>query len=314
MSKSITQDVRYRQAVVEYAMKHGVIASAIRYKRNRQYVYRWLRRYDGTLESLKEKSRRPHSHKNQHTVEELKIIRNYRRRNPHAGLVVLWVKLMQNGYRRSISGLYKVLRREGLTAVKPPNPKYIPKPYEQMQYPGQRVQVDVKYVPTACIVGQPEGTKWYQYTAIDEYSRFRYIAAFEESNTYTSTVFLNQMLKAFPFDVECVQTDNGFEFTKCFGKSKKATLSMFEKRLAELGIEHRRIRPFTPRHNGKVERSHRKDNEYFYAVTKFHSFEDFKNQLYWHSRRYNSFPMRPLKWISPKQTLWNYLVDGVTYV
>lgn len=89
---------------------------------------------------------------------------------------------------------------------------------------------------------------------------------------------------------------------------------MFERRLEELGIEHRKIRPFTPRHNGKVERSHRKDNEYFYATHTFFSFEDFKNQLKIHNRKYNDFPMRPLGWLSPKETLFNFLLLGVTYV
>lgn len=89
---------------------------------------------------------------------------------------------------------------------------------------------------------------------------------------------------------------------------------MFEKRLARLGIKHKKIRPFTPRHNGKVERSHRKDNEYFYAVKTFNSFKDFKVQLYWHNYRYNRFPMRPLGWKSPLTTLMDYLQDGLTYV
>lgn len=123
------------------------------------------------------------------------------------------------------------------------------------------------------------------------------------------------MLRAFPFPVECVQTDNGSEFTKRFTSSRNApTLTLFEKRLAEYGITHKLIRPFTPRHNGKVERSHRKDNEYFYATHKFYSFDDFKAQLKVHSRKYNEFPMRPLGWKSPKETLFNFLVDGVTYV
>lgn len=65
-------------------------------------------------------------------------------------------------------------------AIKLPNPKYTPKPYEQVQYPGQRVQIDVKFVPKVCIVEQQEPTQWYQYTFLDEYSRFRYIEAFQE--------------------------------------------------------------------------------------------------------------------------------------
>ena len=80
-----------------------------------------------------------------------------RRRNPNAELVVFWVKLRQRGYTRTITGLYRVLRKAGSIAVKPPNPKYIPKPYEQMSYPGQGVQIDVKFVPNACIVW--EGTQ-----------------------------------------------------------------------------------------------------------------------------------------------------------
>ena len=311
---SITQDMRFRLSIVNYARNHGVISAAIKYRKNRQYVYRWLKRYDGTIESLRERSRRPHSHKNQHTPEELKLIYDMHKRNTHLGLVVFWVKLQQRGYNRSITGLYRVLRRHGIMAQKPPNPKYIPKPYEQMVRPGQRVQVDVKHVPASCIVSNTLDQKFYQYTAIDEFSRFRYVEAFEEASTYTSTVFLEHMLSAFKFNVECVQTDNGFEFTKHFGRSKGQQLSLFEKRLAQLGIQHKRIRPFTPRHNGKVERSHRKDNEYFYAVKKFYSFDDFRKQLYIHNWRYNRFPMRPLGWKSPAATLMDYLQDGVTYV
>lgn len=305
--------MRYRQSLIQYSFKYGVTEAAIKYKTNRQYIYRWRKRYDGTLQSLADRSRRPHYHPNQHTSEELTLIANMRRRNPEAGLVVFWVKLMQRGYTRSITGLYRVLRKQGQMAVKPPNPKYIPKPYETMYYPGQRVQIDVKHVPASCLVGEAAGKKFYQYTAIDEYSRFRYLEAFEEASTYTSKVFLENMLKAFPFKVECVQTDNGFEFTKRFGSDSNSP-TLFERTLKQYGIRHKLIKPFTPRHNGKVERSHRKDNEYFYATHNFYSFNDFKTQLAVHSRKYNAFPMRPLKWQSPKKVLHDFLTLGVTYV
>ena len=84
-----------------------------------------------------------------------------RRENPDTGLVVFWVKLRRRGYTRSISGLYRFLRKSGQMAVKLPNPKYIPKPYEQMQYPGQRAQIDVKYVPKSCLVGAAEEGGYY---------------------------------------------------------------------------------------------------------------------------------------------------------
>lgn len=263
-------------------------------------------RKDGTLESLSDRSHRPHSHPNQHTPEEIKLILNMRRRNPNTEIVVFWVKLRQRGYTRSISGLYRFLRKHGAMAVKLPNPKYVPKPYEQMKYPGQHVQIDVKFVPQVCIVGQSEPTQWFQYTFLDEYSRFRYLETFQEHNTYSSTLFLKHVVKKFPYAIECVQTDNGSEFTNRLLPRGSDKPTLFELELNRLDIRHKLIRPYTPRHNGKVESSHRKDNEEFYASHRFFSFDDFKLQLAHRERAYNNFPMCPLNWRSPKQVLSSF--------
>ena len=300
--------MQFRQSLLKYAEKYGVTKAAIKYNVNRQYIYRWKRRYNGDIQSLANKSHRPHHHPNQHTEAELQKIKNFRRRNPNTGLVVLWVKLRRSGYTRSITGLYRVLRRQGQMAVKLPNPKYIPKPYEKMRFPGERVQIDVKFVPEACIVGDAAGEKFYQYTAIDEFSRWRYLEAFQEHSTYSSAQFLEHLIKAAPFKILCVQTDNGTEFTKRLLPGDNGP-SLFETRLEQAGIRHKLIRPYTPRHNGKVERSHRKDNEYFYASHKFYSFEDFKNQLAVRCRNYNRFPLRPLGWLSPIEFLAKYTTD-----
>ena len=312
---SITQDMRFRLSLIQYAERHGVSNAAKKYKTNRQYIYRWKNRYDGSWDSLRDRSRRPHSHPNQHTPEEIKLIQDMRRRNPHAGLVVFWVKLTQRGYQRSITGLYRFLKKQGMTAQKLPNPKYVPKPYEQMAYPGQRVQIDVKFVPACCLVNEAKGKKFYQYTAIDEYSRWRYVEAFEEHSTYSSARFLEHLIRRFPMPIECVQTDNGMEFTKRFSTPGQVTLTAFQRVLQEHGIRHKLIRPFTPRHNGKVERSHRKDNERVYASHTFYSFADFSRQLQLYNRRdYNRFPMRPLGWKSPQTVLDEFVKHGVTYV
>lgn len=101
--KTVTQTKLYRQALIRYAKKKGVTKAAIGYKTNRQYIYRWLKRYDGTLQSLADKSHRPHHHPNEHTAEELKLITDMRKRNMNAGLVVFWVKLRQRGYTRSVT-------------------------------------------------------------------------------------------------------------------------------------------------------------------------------------------------------------------
>ena len=307
---SITQDMKFRLSLLKYADKHGVTKAAIKYKTNRQYIYRWRRRFDGSIESLRDRSRRPHHHPNQHTPEEIKLINDMRKRNPNDGLVIFWVKLMRRGYTRSIPGLYRFLRKQGIMAVHPANPKYVPKPYEQMQRPGQRIQIDVKFVPSSCLKNpRVISEKFYQYTAIDEYSRWRFVEAFQEHNTYTSAQFLEHLIKAFPLPIECVQTDNGPEFTNRF-TSRKEKPTLFQIRLQEHAIQHKLIRPYTPRHNGKVERSHRKDNERFYATHSFYSFEDFSTQLKrYNYRDYNNFPMRPLGWKTPAQILKEYLAS-----
>ena len=146
--------------------------------------------------------------------------------------------------------------------------------------------------------------------AIDEYSRFRYLEAFKEQSSYSSAVFVEHLLKRFPFKIECIQTDNGQEFTKALGNAKNPKPTMFENELKRHGIHHKLIRPYTPGHNGKVERSHRKDNEYFYATHKFYSFDDFVKQLKVYNYNYNMFPMRPLNWKSPADYIRAFLVDG----
>ena len=75
MGNNITQKLKYKESVVKYSFKHGVTKAAIVYCECRRTIYRWRERYDGSLESLKDKSRRPHYHPNQHTEEEIKLIR-----------------------------------------------------------------------------------------------------------------------------------------------------------------------------------------------------------------------------------------------
>ena len=107
---TITQDMRFRLSLINYADKYGVTKAATKYKTNRQYIYRWKRRYNSFMEFLRDRSRRSHHHPNQHTPEEIKLISDMRRRAPHAGLVVFWVKLTRRGYSRSIPGLYRFLK------------------------------------------------------------------------------------------------------------------------------------------------------------------------------------------------------------
>ena len=301
---SITQEMRYRQSLMKYAEKYGVSRASRKYNKSRSYIYFWKARWDGSVESLACQSRRPHSHPNQHTEEELELIRNMRRRNPELGMIELWHRLKKRGYTRCPESLFRVMRKLGMFPAPKPKKAYSPKPYEQMTYPGQRIQIDVKVVPRRCIA-DPE-LKLFQYTAIDEFSRLRFLGAYEEQSTYSSADFLEKAVAWFKrrgVAVECVQTDNGFEFTNRFSNSKRDIPTRFELSAAKLGIRHKLIRPYTPRHNGKVERSHREDQKRFYDSHCFYSLADFGGQLAAHQSRSNNFPMRPLHWLSPREAL-----------
>ena len=167
--------------------------------------------------------------------------------------------------------------------------------------------MDVKVVPRRCIT-DPE-LRLYQYTAIDEYTRLRFLAAYSERSTYSSADFLKRLQKWYArrgIKVECVQTDNGFEFTNRFSNSRKNIPTLVEETAAALGIRHKLIRPYTPRHNGKVERSHREDQKRFYHTHSFFSLADFANQLAVHNRRSNNLPMKPLGWLSPAAVAVQY--------
>ena len=111
--------------------------------------------------------------------------------------------------------------------------------------------------------------------------------------------------------MECVQTDNGFEFTNRFSNSKRDFPTLFETIASQLGIRHKLIRPYTPRHNGKVERSHREDQKRFYSCHSFYSLDDFTRQLAVHNRRSNNLPMRPLNYCTPSQFAVQYVLTNL---
>ena len=285
--KSITQNMKYLQSLLSYAQRHGVSAASRKYNRSRSFIYFWRKRWDGSPESLQCRSRRPHSHPKQHTEEELRLIRNMRRRNPRLGIIELWCRLRERGYGRCVESLYRVMKREGMMPQRKKTKKYTPKPYEQMSHPGERIQIDVKVVPRKC-VADPE-LRLYQYTAIDEFSRYRILGAYPEQSTYSSTDFLKVVILEFArkgVTVECVQTDNGLEFTNRFSTTRNKP-TLFETTLQQLGIRHKLIRPYTPSHNGKVERSHREDQKRFYDQHAFYSLDDFSGQIAAHQRNSN---------------------------
>ena len=181
---------------------------------------------------------------------------------------------------------------------------YKPKPYMRADYPGQKIQIDVKYVPSYCVA---DGKKYYQYTAIDECTRFCFREMYDEHSTYSSKDFLMKLIKAFPFPIREVQTDNGTEWTTQLPVKVPEKKTLFEKALAEMDIIYHRIRVATPRHNGKVERQHRLDEARFYSKMRMYSLEDGRKQLARYNKVSNNISKSCLKYRSPNAVLADYL-------
>jgi len=296
----------FRQRVVKQAIKRGNISAAAKeFRVSRQSIHRWISRWDGTLVSLMDRSHKPNRHPCQQTQKEINMVLKVQRHNKKLGLVCLWIHLKMNyGYTRTVTALYKLLRREGIMEAPKKRKRRKSKLYEPILMPGERFQMDVKYVPKDTLVGQLAGKKLYQYTAIDECTRWRYITVFDELSTHNSIEYLYQVLERFPFEILCIQTDNGAEFTSRYTGAKHP--SPFEAELAAFGIRHKLIAPATPRHNGKVERPHRSDQERFYNDSKFYSLKYLKEQMNRYLRVSNRQPLSAHGWKSAQQMLENY--------
>lgn len=279
--KSITEEMRFRQRLCEYALKHGVTKAARRYHTYRQFVYRQLEKYDGSVQSLALRSRRPQRSPNAHTEEELKLIKNMLRRNGRYGLAEVYVRCQSRGYSRSFESMCRQIRNRGYRKVERKKKSYTK--YENMQgtYPGEKVQVDIKYVPQECIRFPCYGDKYYQITAIDEYSRKRVLKIVKEKSTYETKEFVN--------DDDKTEKD-----------------SAFEKAVKKLNMELKRTRPYSPWQNGKVERSHREDGKILYGREVFTSEKELKKKVARHEKKYNSTAKTVLDFKSPDQVVAEY--------
>ena len=157
--------------------------------------------------------------------------------------------------------------------------------------------MDVKYVPKACDAN-PEKEQYYQYTIIEEASRKRFIYAYEEHSSYSTVDFMKRAITYFGYAPKEIQTDCGTEFTHTANTNRIHPMDIFCNRY---NIRHHVLRPRTPWLNGKVERSHRNDQERFYNYIKFYSFDDLQTQMKRYLYRSNNIPMAVLGWKSPNQ-------------
>lgn len=301
----ITEEMRLRQKIVEFAIKHNNNALAARkYHTSRQQVQRWRKKYDGTVESLANQSTRPKGHPNQHTKKELNLIKKNYKRYKHEGLAQVYRKCVDQGYTRCFESMCKQIKKmkKPETKKKRKHPKTKYKPLKGKQ-PGDIVEIDVKFVPQECIGFSSNHARYYQITAIDLYSRKRVLKLVNEHSVFETTKFLKNLEQEMDFKIKLVQTDNGREFCNQEGEKK----SLFEKELEKMKIGYKRTRPYSPWQNGVVERSHKLDNEQFYERKRFKSEEEMYKSFQRYSKRYNNIARRILGFKTPNEVVEEYL-------
>ena len=256
--KELQRGAARRLAIIRHCeeITHNVSKTCRYYGISRSVYYRWKRRYDELgPDGLVEQHRGPHHCPTATSPEVVgKII--YLRSNYHFGPQKISMYLARyHGIAVSTSGVWRILKKADMNRL-PRSQRYKPhakrwQRYEKPQ-PGHQVQIDVKFIaPIAGVTTK----RFYQYTAIDDCTRLRILKVFERNNARSAIQFVDFVCERLPFRVERIQTDNGAEFQKDF-----------HWHVLDKGIEHVYIRPRTPRLNGKVERSHRTDNEEFYAL------------------------------------------------
>ena len=200
----------------------------------------------------------------------------------------------------SPNGIYQVVRREGLIKVRAKHKRR----YE-MPMPGDRVQVDMKFVPYRI-----HGSQYFQYTAIDDCSRFRISEIYPERCNLTSKEFLKRIIEEMPFPIRSVQTDNDSTFTNWYtgaprtAPDKPVRIHVFTRTCNENDIEHILIKPGQPQLNGKVERSHRCDEEEFYRTFEAKSLEELRERFNHWLEFYNHHrPHSSLGYLTPVERL-----------
>ena len=124
------------------------------------------------------------------------------------------------------------------------------------QVPGHHIQMDVKFLTFKGKRG--EKVRRFQYTAIDDATRIRALKVYEKHTQANAIDFVNHIIEKFPFRIREIRTDNGHEFQ-----------AKFHWHVEDLGIRHAYIRKGTPQLNGKVERSHRSDQQEFYQLLSY---------------------------------------------
>jgi transposase InsO family protein len=298
-----TAEERYRwiRPIVDGDISVKSMAKACPFsKRTLQY---WLSRYrEFGLAGLKNQSRRPRSSPWETPIRIKERIIELRSQDKKCAFK-LNNDLRKEGITIGLRTIGKIIKAEGLTRkyrTRKLKYKYIKVPLT----PGELVEIDVKYVPRLL-----DNRQYYQFTAIDCATRWRYLKIYEDYSNLSSVSFLKELVKVAHFRIRAVKTDNGSYFTNRYTGYEKSTdplnpqLHDFDLLCQKMNIIHYLIDPGKPAQNGKVERSHRSDQESFYDQVDFQTLNELQYKLKLWNMYYNDLQHCGLSGLTPNEAL-----------
>lgn len=298
------RDIRIKINLILLACRLGNVSEACaRRGFSRKFFYKWyarLKKGKWHLSALQEESRRPKKRHPKKISSALEKKIQYQAKLGF-GSPSIQAILSRQGIKVARSTINHVLRKRKRRVKRSKKEKLAShrRRYE-LPIPGMRVQVDVKYVPEPV-----EGFRAYNYVAVDECTRIRFAYAYLDLKPENTVNFLEKMKAFFPFDVQVVQTDNGFEFTNRLIPSHAGLEHPMDTWCRENNIRHRCIPPGEKELNGKVERSHRIDEQFFYWRAPTENLERFNQALACWLEVYNHEKLHGgLGFITPIEKLW----------
>jgi transposase InsO family protein len=270
---------------------------------SKRSLERWLALFKKQGESgLEPKSTRPKTNPKETSIRIKERIIELRKQTKRCALKLKW-RLKKEGIIIHKNTIQKIIKKEGLTRkyrIRKLKYKYIKVPLGQ----GELVEIDVKYVPDFV-----ENKQYYQFTAIDCASRWRYLKIYDNYSNSDSIDFLEELIRIAPFRIRAVKTDNGSNFTNRYTGYLKSTdpfnpkLHQFDVLCQRYNIIHYLIDPGKPQQNSFVERSHRTDQETFYDRNKFKTLKDLQTKIKIWNDEYNNDEHCSLNGKTPNEML-----------
>lgn len=279
------RDVRIKIELFLLALKLKNVSEACsRRGFSRKFYYKWWNRFESSglkLSALEEKSRRPKRSPNKTPEQIENKIRYFQKR--HHGSRLIEAHLKRSECKRSRTTICHILNgRKKIKRGPRARLKTHQKRYE-LPIPGQRFQMDVKYVP--CLIDHKQA---YSYVIVDECTRWRFAKTYYSLDAGTTVEFLKEFKLICPFPIHTIQTDNGQEFTYKLNPVAQHLEHPVDTWCKQHGIRHRLIPPGVKELNGKVERSHRLDMQYFYWKASSHCLDTFNREQRTWMRYYNT--------------------------